>query len=82
MAKKGDLVIENIKSAMRENAYIHDTSHVGISLKSTGSFFKKTEIVTLTGRVNKEKEYSEIEKILEENCKDIPFENNLRVESR
>lgn len=82
MANASESLRNQILNKMSENPLIHDTSHVKVSVKSKGSLFWKNSTLEISGRVDKEQEKVEIDKILEELCAEVEYINTLRVEMR
>jgi len=82
MANATESLRNQILNEMSENPLIHDTSHVNVIVKSTGSLFWKTSSIQVSGRVDKEQEKNEINKILEKCCSEVEYTNTLRVEMR
>lgn len=82
MATKPEIVVSLIKTAINGNHFIHDSSHLGIDLKTKGfMFWKKTEI-HVSGRVDTDREKEAIDQILAEESKGITVVNKLRVQKR
>lgn len=82
MANATESLRNQILNEMSENPLIHDTSHINVSVKSTGTLFWKTSSLQVSGRVDKDREKNEIDKILEKCCSDVEYSNTLRVEMR
>lgn len=82
MANATDSLRNQILSNMRDNPLIHDTSHVKVSIKSKGTLFWKNSTLEISGRVDKDQEKAEIDKILEDLCSEVEYSNTLRVEMR
>ena len=82
MAVKPEIVASRIKAGINGNHHIHDASHLGIDIKTTGfMFWKKTEI-HITGRVDTDKEKAEVDGILDAEANGYPIVNKLRVDRR
>ncbi len=82
MADKAENVANKIMSHINANLHVHDTSHLTIDPKTTGFlFWKKTEIHIL-GRVETDREKTEIDKILETESEGFTINNQLRVLKR
>ena len=82
MSKAMEILKNKIVSRMNQNPVIHDISHVSIQIKTTGMLFWKKEFLYIAGRVNMDKEKTEIDKIIAEECEGIDVQDNLRVQHR
>jgi hypothetical protein len=80
--KSQDELVNKIKTELNRNELIHDTTHVSIQVKSSGSIFKKQTVLQITGRVDQEREKEEIEKTVAANAGKMEVVSTLRVESR
>ena len=82
MATKQETVVNRIKSSINQNNLIHDASHLSFNIKTAGFLFWKKYEIHVLGRVDLEKEKTEIDKILETEAEGMTIINKLRVHKR
>ena len=82
MAVKPEIVASLIKSKINGNHLVHDSSHLGIDVKTTGFMFWKKTIIKISGRVDTDKEKTEIDQIINSESNGYEVDNKLRVERR
>ena len=82
MAANAENVAKLITSGIKGNNLIHDSSHLGINIKKTGFMFWKKTAIHVSGRVDTEKEQTEIYKIVDAESNGVAIVKSLRVERR
>ncbi len=82
MSTKPEIVANSITSGINGSHLIHDASHIGVDVKTTGMmFWKKTEI-HVSGRVDTDREKDELDKVVASNANGFTVINNVRVDRR
>lgn len=75
-------VMSRIKHEINASQVLHDVSHIGVDLRTTGFLFWKKNEIHIAGRVDTDREKEEVDKILDEQSNGITIVNKLRVERR
>ena len=83
MADKAKNIANVIMSDINGHDHIHDASHLALDVKTTGFLFWKKTAISISGRVETDREKEVIDKILETHSnKGFPIVNNIRVHKR
>jgi hypothetical protein len=82
MSAKPETVANQITAGINGHHLIHDASHVGVDVKTTGMMFWKTTEIHISGRVDTDREKTELDKIVDSKANGYTVINNVRVDRR
>jgi len=82
MANKMEQFKTKVETMINQDPQIRDTTHIGISIQSSGALMWKKSSLKVMGRVNRQEEYDAMDKIIESLADEVKITNNLRVENK